>query len=326
MSHFSVVVCIDDSDGKIAAAAGGPGLHRAVTSRLEQILAPWDEGLQVGPYRDYEEGEPSAHWLYRSLKRGEEKADAEAFASLPEKVTWADIARLYNERYGGDGESLLIGDDGRAYTMSTYNPESKWDWWAIGGSWAGYFIAREGAARRVIAPQRNHRSAGVIMPGRCDGGFRADLDLDALRKARAAEAAGKRAEWLELVAGTPEALPWKSFTDRICETYVIEQARDEYHSQPRIQAISQTDFRWYDDPVAEFGQPERLYVLKAMARAVPGYAIVTADGRWMAPGRMGWFGASTDEDGDRIGYQEAANAYIEALPGTAFLVAVDCHI
>ena len=78
--------------------------------------------------------------------------------------------------------------------------------------------------------------------------------------------------------------------------------------------------------ITEFSGTEKLYVERSRARAVPGYAVVTADGRWMAPGKMGWFGMGSDEESDRIGYWEASNAYIEALPDDAWLVALDCHI
>ena len=64
----------------------------------------------------------------------------------------------------------------------------------------------------------------------------------------------------------------------------------------------------------------------ALVCAVPGYATISTDGRWMAPGKMGWFGVSSDSTDDRIGYWEAANAYIEALPDDTWLVALDCHI
>lgn len=54
--------------------------------------------------------------------------------------------------------------------------------------------------------------------------------------------------------------------------------------------------------------------------------MVTLDGKWMAPGRMGWFAATDATDSTRIGYWETANAYIDALPDDAWLVVIDCHV
>lgn len=343
MSHFSVIVCTDN-----------PG-------SLDALMAPWDEGREVEPYRDYEAGGPSEYWLYRSLKRAaddfasgggikpykpddlgwssssskktpeaqreEQRVDAELFHSLPDPITWADIARIHNERYPDEGDPLYVAEDGRAYTMSTYNPDSKWDYWRIGGRWSGYFPYRDGHARLVIKAGGGWDSPD-IQPRHCDGGPKGALDLAALREEKAAEARKLYAGWQELVRDTPDALPWSAFADNISPEhgYTIDQAREEYHSQPRIQAIKGSDFSHYDDPVTEFGKPEALYVETQRARAVPGYAVVTLDGRWMSPGKMGWFGMSSDGPGDRIGYWEAANAYIDALEDSAHLIALDCHI
>lgn len=303
MTHFSVIVCTDDP------------------KRLDEIMAPYDENREVEPYRNYQEGDPASYWGVFALRKHEGLNPDDA------TLTWAQVAEANNRRYDDD-EPLLLDDSGRAYTMSTRNPDAKWDWYSVGGQWAGYFVARKGAHARVIPPNRNHRSQDVIMPGRCDGGRKADLDLDALREVKAAEARKTYAEYQSVVAGTPEALPWSAFRDNISEGngYTIDQARDEYHSQPRVQALSQSEFRWYDDVIAEFGKPEKLYVEQARAQAVPGYAIIATDGHWMAPGTMGWFAMSDDSEGDRIGYWEAANAYIDALEDSTYLVALDCHI
>jgi hypothetical protein len=345
MSHFTVVVCIDNPE------------------RLNDVMAPWDENREVEPYRSYEAGGPADYWLYSSLKRAaedyaagtglkpykpdeigwstayskdppekqraEQKADAELFWTLPIPVTWADIARLHHERYD-DSEPLLVSEDGlRGYTMSTYNPESRWDYWRIGGRWGGYFRYREGCRKNVLLPEHGWDSPKDIAPHGCNGGQKRHLDLDALRADKAESARKLYREWQELVAGTPDALPWSSFTENISEGngYDISRAREEYHSQPRVQAYQETDFRWHDDPIAEFSVSEDLYVEReGRARAVPGYATVTTDGRWMAPGKMGWFGAHSDSEGDRIGYWEAANAYIDGLDDEIYLIALDCHI
>ena len=353
MSHFSVVVCLDGEVTKSTAEA-----------RLEQVMAPWDENKETEPYRDYEKGGPTDHWLYGSLhrsaehfaagtgilpykpdefgwssasskktaaeQRAEQEADAKVFRSLPNPVTWADIVKLYGKRYSDEENPLLLSEDGsRAYTMSTYNPESKWDYWRIGGRWGGYFPYRNEHAALVIRAERGWDSPDDIMPLHCDGGPKSALDLKGMREEKAAEARKLYAEYHEVIAGTPAALPWSAFCDNISEVsgYDVEQARTEYHSQSRVQALRGSGtFKWHENVIEEFSVSESLYVERARARAVPGYATVTTDGRWMAPGKMGWFGMSSDGDDDRIGYWEASNAYIEALPDDAWLIAVDCHI
>lgn len=344
MSHFTVIVCTDGPDS------------------LEKALAPFDENREVEPYRDYEEGGPTECWLYGALKRAsedfaagtgllpykpdeigwssssskkthaeqrqEQAADAKLFQSLPDPITWADIAKVHNERYGDESDPILVDDEGRAYTMSTRNPDAKWDWYQVGGRRGGYFPYKQESAGLVINGERGWSSPKDIKPQHCDGGPKHALALASLREEKAAEARKAYADWTEVIAGTPDALPWKTFAENISPEngYTADEARAAYRAQPRVQAFQQTDFKWRDDPIADFSIPEALYVERQKARAVPGYAILTADGRWMAPGRMGWFGMSTDEVGDRIGYWEASNAYIESLPDDAWLIAVDCHI
>lgn len=344
MSHFSVVVCVEHPD------------------KLEAALAPFDENMDVEPYPDYEEGAPEDFWLYRSLKgaaahyeagtgivpyqpdglgwstawskdtpevqRQKQRGDMEIFRSLPNPVTWADLVKLHNERYSDDDEPLSLSEDGRAYTMSTRNPNSKWDYWRIGGRWGGYFRYREECRDQVIKPERGWDSPETITGDACDGGPKSALNFDALRDAKAAEARKEWAAFHTLVASTPEARPWPEFAEMVdkIEGYTIQQARQEYHSQPRVEALKGSDFQWHDDAIALFQKPERLYVEAERAQAVPGYALLTLDGRWMAPGQMGWFGCSSDDESSRIGYWEAANAYIDSLPDSAWLIAVDCHI
>lgn len=207
------------------------------------------------------------------------------------------------------------------------NPQAKWDWWVIGGRWGGYFPYHEERASLVIAPEPGW-SSPKIEPGYCDGGPKFALDLDRLRQDKADQARERHAKWVKVTAGTPEALPWSVFAENISEGngYTVEQARTEYYSQPRIAALKGTDFQFSDDPVSGLQVPEALYVERGRAQAVPGWAILTIDGRWIEQGSMGWWGMNDATDGSRIGYWEVANAYIESLPDSTFLIAVDCHI
>jgi hypothetical protein len=305
MSHFSVVVCTDDPE------------------RLDEIMAPFDENREVAAYEDYETGAPSAYWAVRHLR--EENGLNPDDATL----TWAQVADAYNARYGDDGDERIYatGDGQRAYTISTRNPDAKWDYWRIGGRWGGYFPYQPANARLVMRPAGGGWDSPDIKPLHCDGGPKSALDLAALREEKAEEARKLHAEFRALTDGTPEGRPWAEYiADVEAKRLSIDEARTLYHAQPCYLAIAQSDFRYHDDAIGTFSQPEALYVEKERARAVPGYATITLDGRWMSQGRMGWFGMSTDTENDRIGYWEAANAYIEALADSVHLIALDCHI
>lgn len=113
------------------------------------------------------------------------------------------------------------------------------------------------------------------------------------------------------------------------QAYPISKARNDYANQPRIKALREheTYQQWFDGPETTFDHLTRdEYVEQQRQRAVPGYATVTHTGQWLAPGRMGWFGMSDDNEDSYLAYVRDANAYIDSLPQDAYLVVLDCHI
>jgi len=80
----------------------------------EDLLAPYDENLEVEPYLEYtrEQAIVYARKAYPNLSEG--KDDEACF-------------QLVAEDYPED----CVDKDGNIY--STYNPQSKWDWYCIGG-------------------------------------------------------------------------------------------------------------------------------------------------------------------------------------------------
>lgn len=221
-------------------------------------------------------------------------------------------------------EEILAPFDENA--EETCDDDRKWDWWQVGGRWTGYFPYRAEFANEVICGKPGP-GASDAPARRCDGGPKRALDLGALREEKAVEARRAYAEFHALILGKPRGKSWASFqADLDAGRITIGDARIQYHNQPAIQALNGTDFRFYDDPLAEFGLPESLYIERAKAQAVPGWATITTDGRWMAPGTMGWFAMSDATEDSQIGYWEVANAYIESLPDDVCIIVVDCHI
>lgn len=112
MSHYLVGVVVND------------------ISEVDDILAPYDENMEVEPY------------VYRTKAQiiADGKARKEKYAKADFKLN--DYMRKYlgattdEEFYkletdGIDNEDL----DKDGNELSTYNPKSKWDWYSIGGRW-----------------------------------------------------------------------------------------------------------------------------------------------------------------------------------------------
>ncbi|MEU9208512.1 hypothetical protein AB0D27_11300 [Streptomyces sp. NPDC048415] len=314
MSHFPVTVCLP------------PMAPERVTDALEAALAPYDENMDVEPYRDYIENWQDAY--ERALKYYTENPK-----SKPAGLDELDAAAILSA-YQGEAvhEETKDGSDCVLfYRESTYNPKSKWDWWVIGGRWLGYFAVKpehDGDPRLFKGRPGTFDNKAEVR--RVDGGPRGLLDFDALRKVKATEAGDVYDRWTALVEGLPEAQPWSHFVERHkrdTEGYTIDRARRDYGGQARVQAARESeDFRWYDDVIDQFAADRATYTRCAAESAVPGYALLDLEGNWIAPGDMGWFGMSSDTEDDRASYNARVNTYLDELPEDAWVVVVDCHI
>ena len=91
---------------------------------LEKALEPYYEGLEIEPEIVWSKEEVIKNYL-ECMKEKNKEIDSSNEEDLYEK------AREYydNEEYDEEGNMI-------AY----YNPNSKWDWWTIGGRWSGGFF------------------------------------------------------------------------------------------------------------------------------------------------------------------------------------------
>lgn len=99
-------------------------------SNVHSLLEPYDEGLRVEPYIE----------LTKEQAIQKAKEDVGWILEHPNNPS-IDVARTiktdeqfyeFAKRFGVEE----IDKDGNFLT--TYNPDSKWDWWVIGGRWSGY--------------------------------------------------------------------------------------------------------------------------------------------------------------------------------------------
>ena len=143
MSHFTVYVFTKE-DGK----------------DIEQLLAPYDESITYPPYIQYTKEQAIAKTRkeiedYKNGLYAEYIADPVAYIEkhqpsrkhldyikneFPKRLNWTD-EECYEEQKQWY-EEYNIDEDGNL--MSTYNPNSKWDWYQVGGRWNGNLITKEG--------------------------------------------------------------------------------------------------------------------------------------------------------------------------------------
>lgn len=369
MSHYTVMVALDMTPKDSTEVATVASMSSLVDQRLSEALAPFDEEIQVEPYREYEDGEPGEFWLVGAMKRAAEEVetntgilpykpnelgwssasskdtpevqrrkqeeDAAVWYTLPVELTWADVVALNNARYTEDESTpLRLSEDGRAYTLSTYNPKSKWDWYQVGGRWRNSLRLKPayvGDPAVVGSPRGWSSPEELDSEFTCDGAPKGMLDFDGMRALAAHKAADLFDRYHAIVASTPKATPWSHYVALVeAKTITMEEARELYHGQPRVMALRQTEDKEFgylvSDAMETYERPKDEVVQRAVNQAIPMYALLDLDGVWREPGKMGWFGMSTDTPETKAEHYRMANEYIDQLDDSILLVLVDVHI
>jgi len=173
MSHYTVAIFTRDG-----------------YSDIDAILAPFDEEARVTPYiRETKESVIESErksrcflfatryteWqrdpkLYEKDKRQEH---IEYLQLLPELMKQSD-EEVYQYAIS-DYEEDEIDENGNI--LSTYNPDSKWDWYTVGGRWSSMLILKsekeneDGKHNSFSEPSQN-----------CDAAFVADVDFDEMKR------------------------------------------------------------------------------------------------------------------------------------------------
>ncbi|MEV7187588.1 hypothetical protein [Kitasatospora sp. NPDC093102] len=193
-----------------------------------------------------------------------------------EDLSWAEIADLMNSTTGnapGDGGYLYVDDAGRGYFLRTHNPQGEWD----------------GLSLRIEGPRLLHRpdAAGDPRLVKHDyGELPQDRDL------------------LGDLPGRCDGGP-RGLLDFEALRAAHERLAGERHDAwvAGGDAPSAWPFRFTADRAENLAQ--------ARANAVPGYALLRLDGRWI------------DKRDD--GYLPEANAYLDALAPETVVLDVCCH-
>lgn len=238
MSHYAVAVFTESEDDDI-----------------QELLAPYDENMEVPRYVKYTKRE-----LIDAEKENIQQHD------MIERMDWNDEKIYQNaiEEYNFED----IGPDGEIY--STYNPNSKWDWWTIYGRFAGELLLKEEVKHDNDCWTGSARVQDVDFAGM------REINRSSLR-------------------------PYKEFMNDGNQLFSKEYLQREYPD-------------------------EETYIFRSTEFHT--YAVVTPDGKWHAPGEMGWFGCSSETPEEEIewavGYWK--NFIEPALENNWYITIVDCHI
>lgn len=298
MSHFYTLVLVPESVTE-------PG------EEVQRLLAPYDENLQVEPYRD--DREPDIESMiefystdrYKKVLSRRSEYDRDVLLKIEENLKEWGPPRLedreslvkWYEHYSG--EELLFDEDGTPYTRTQYNPLSQWDWWVVGGRWTGVLDGYD--------PSTDPENWEVCFI--CGGtGMRMDrLGLSARAEDPSYTCNGCQGK------GKSLAFSFKHYPGDMQPVELLLKAAEEF-VPPSTEEIEQQAEVHAKNPI--LAPPP-----KVSPDFVP-YALVTPEGEWIEKGKMGWWGMSFDE----VGEDEWAETVMTVLRRYRDCLAVACDL
>lgn len=209
------------------------------------------------------------------------------------------------------------------------NPNSKWDWYKLGGRWHGFWTLKPGVLRgyttgaKLGEPSWGEQPAG---PGKADSARKRDIAFKAMRSKTTKEAGDKWDNWYEVTKDFPQAKAWSEIVKQ--EDLSIECRREMYAAQPAIKAWEEymrsiKEYQ-FDCAVDQYGYDRDAYVKRRYNGAFSTFAFIH-EGVWVERGEMGWFGVTHNEK-NIDDWTEQFNKMIDELPEDTLLSVYDCHI
>jgi hypothetical protein len=315
MSHFTVLVIGDDVEKQLQPyheyeCTGIEDEYVIDVDTTDEVKEYLERGLFVGPRKDngkiddqyYEE---QANEYLTEWKKMTRLEYLQSKGLTPEEIEEEII----------DYTGFKKKEDGSWYRHT--NPNSKWDWWVIGGRWAGFFKMKPGGEGEV-------GRSGLFGTPPAEEGYvdvvkKKDIDFEGMLKESEDKAAKSYDEVYEVIKDTPIAESWVSIRERIKD---IDEARKFYHKQERVVAASGKLSPWIN--IDDYQVDRDVYIQREKNKTFSTYAIVK-DSKWYAKGEMGWWAVSSNEV-DQNDWNQKVMELIESVDDETLFTLVDCHI
>ena len=276
--------------------------------------SPWDDQF----FRDPEPGEGrlmlGMGWTNGKFHTSKDWGDGLGYrpkiAFVPDGWTEAEVPYrelitfeqylVEVEEFSRESESrYLVGDGDSVQAFKLTNPNSKWDWWQIGGRYSGRLILKSGDA--------------------VDQAKKGEVDWFAMERNTATDATDRFIKARAVLDQHPEIITWEAMESIYPD---ISERRTAYRDQPGVKAFSGTDF-WSspDDFQCTLQEYIRNYT---DGNYPPGFAVLK-DRKWDERGEMGWFAIVSDEK-QAAEWASFKREWLASLPDDTLLTVVDCHI
>lgn len=313
MSHFTVLVIGDDAEKQLQPyheyeCTGIEDEYVIDVNRDDEVKEYLDRILFVGSRKDnskvdYEYREDSAN---ETLSDWEEMTRLEYFQS--KDMTPEEIEQEIIDYHGVEKK-----EDGSWYRRT--NPNSKWDWYQIGGRWSGFFKMKPGGDGEVGGRGVFGREPEI---GHVDVIKKKDIDFEGMIKEEEDKATNEYDQVYAVIKDLPVAESWKSVRERFTD---IDDARKFYHAQARVVAIGKIN-PWLE--LDKFQIDRDTFIQRAKNQTFSTYAVVK-DSKWYGKGEMGWWAVSSNEI-EQHEWDQKVMELIESCDDETLFTLVDCHI
>lgn len=312
MSHFTVMVKMSEQEVQ------DKGFEQAVCDKL----AKYDENKAVEPYKIHikqSEVDQVMSTYKDELNEG----------PITDEVIFECLSEYYLGIKGKAGK-----DEKGYYYLSTYNPDSKWDWYQLGGRWSGMLKIKEGV---------NPEEVFVGSPGLMGSSYSTEsnrvdackvkyLDIEAIEQEGRKQADsfwdGFDAYRLEKDEEVKEIDTFSLRLSALDLGLIQVKSKDQVTDDDRKNFIIREFGNDADgvDLISKVDYKEFMETWWFKFTPLVTYAIVDNDG-WHAPGEMGWFGCSSDTADDKKEFiQNFKELAIEKADPDTWLAIMDCHI
>lgn len=282
MSHYTTHVLIPSTVDTDDA--------QTMNAYLDKVMEPFDEN-KPGERRIGD------HYSEHAL----EEAMASEFSTEIKHLPPIEFLQAYTGRDAGD---ITVNPDGGWDIWSTYNMNSKWDWWTIGGRWKGFFF---GTSDCVTIPEaiQNYNDKQDMR--------RVELELEYDRFEKAVEG-------LSLIS-------WEEI-QALYDDENIDDARTAYHAQEWVEAARRVMKYSYYLPETYYmvgNGGRKAFIDKGASTAVVPYSLIDLEGVWHAKGEMLMFGMS-DDNKEQGAWDEQYARALATAPLNSSVVCLDLHI
>ncbi len=295
MSHFAVLVIGDNVEEQLTKYDENIVMPKYVKYTKEQLIEKEKQEIE-----EYKNG-TYAEYLADPVKYAENVNNENHLKYLredfPKKLEMNDEEIYQSAIKYYEPEDL--GPNGEVY--STYNPDSKWDWYEVGGRWAGTIAVKDGV--EIDEPNfswgwRDEDKDKVISEGyMTDSAYVKDIDFSKMH--RTEEDYQSSIRYWELI---------------------VEGAEPKNEEEKERIKFSFYKPEFY---LSRYKNKETY----AKCRSSFSMWAVVKDGVWYEKGEMGWWAMSSETNDEAVDWEmNFFDRFIKDLPEDTLVTVVDCHI